>query len=329
MIPLSIVIPTFNGRRHLERCLPSVVRHAPWGTQILVVDDASTDDTAAWVCRHFPGVELVALAENRGFVGAVNEGIRRARGDVVELLNNDTEVCPGWAEPCLRWFTDPTVGSVAPLVLRMDEPHVIDSAGMGYHACGWAYNRGLNRPLGSEYESPCEVFGASGSAGFYRRAALEKTGPLLPELGAYFEDTDLAFRLRWAGFRCVYEPAGRVLHQGSATYGQASPRVTRLIARNEELVFWMNLPLSALLLALIPHAAFNAVRLFRKLPTARLMPFLAGKWEALAAWRTIMRQRRQLRALAHASARPVDLHFSPSAAVVGQGMNWLRRRECA
>lgn len=329
MTQLSIVIPTYNGRRHLERCLPSVCRHAPRGTQILVVDDASSDDTAAWVRRHFPGVELVALAVNQGFVGAVNEGIRRARGDVVELLNNDTEVCAGWAEPCLRWFADPTVGSVAPLVLRMDQPQVIDSAGMGYHLCGWAFNRGLNRALGGGYESPCEVFGPSGSAGFYRRAALEKAGLLLPELGAYFEDTDLAFRLRWAGYRCMYEPAGRVLHQGSGTYGQASPRVTRLIARNEELVFWMNLPLPTLLLAVIPHAAFVAVRLLRKLPTARLLPFLAGKWEALAAWRNILRQRRQLRELANARLAPMDLHLSQGAAVVGHGVNWLRRRECA
>ncbi len=236
--------------------------------------------------RRFPAVEVIALAANQGFVAAANEGIRHARGAVIELLNNDTEVCAGWAEPCLRWFADPTIGSVAPLVLKMERPDVIDSAGMDYHLCGWAFNRGLNRRRGSAYDVPCEVFGPSGSAGFYRRAALARAGLLLPELGAYFEDTDLAFRLRWAGFRCMFEPAGQVLHQGSATYGQAGPRVTHLISRNEELVFWMNLPLPMLVFAVLPHVAFFGVRLLRKLPTARLLPFLAGKWEALAGWRT-------------------------------------------
>src|SRR5205823_5084802 len=125
MLTLSIVIPTFNGRCHLERCLASVCRHAPRGTQILVVDDASTDDTVAWLHNNYPGVELLALAENQGFVAAANAGMRHAHGDVIELLNNDTEVCAGWAEPCLRWFDDPAIGSVAPLVLQMERPNFI------------------------------------------------------------------------------------------------------------------------------------------------------------------------------------------------------------
>jgi GT2 family glycosyltransferase len=326
---LSIVIPTYNGRRHLERCLPSVCRHAPPGTQILVVDDASSDGTAAWVHDSFPEVELIVMPVNQGFVMAVNAGIRRACGDVIELLNNDTEVCAGWAEPCLRWFADPTIGSVAPLVLQMQRPTFIDSAGTEYHLCGWAFNRGFNREMQAAYESPVEVFGPSGSAGFYRRTALEKTGLLLPELGAYFEDIDLAFRLRRVGYRSMYEPAGRVLHQGSASYGQESNRVTRLIARNEELIFWTNLPPSKLILGLAPHFGFFAVRLLRKLFSRKLFPFLAGKWEALTSWRNVMRRRQQLRQQTPTGPQRIDLHLSHSAAVVGRGLKWLRRRQCA
>ncbi len=209
MFTLSIVIPTYNGRRQLERCLPAVCRYAPRGTQVIVVDDASDDDTAAWLRENYSEVDFIGLPVNQGFVGAANAGIRQAHGDIIELLNNDTEVLAGWAEPCLRCFSDPTIGSVAPLVLRMDNRNVIDSAGMDYHACGWAYNRGFNRNLNADYTVPKEVFGAPGSAGFYRRSAIEKTGGFLPELEAIFEDVDLAFRLRWAGYRCVFEPAAR------------------------------------------------------------------------------------------------------------------------
>ncbi len=324
MFSLSIVIPTYNGRRHLERCLPSVCRHAPPGTQILLVDDASTDSTVPWVRARFPQIELIALKPNQGFVGATNEGLRQASGDVIELLNNDTEVEAGWAEACLRWLENPAVGSVAPLVLQMNRPNFIDSAGMEYHLCGWAYNRGLNQPRGGDYERPCEVFGPSGSAGFYRRDALLKTGLLDPIFGAYFEDTDLAFRLRWAGYRCMYEPTARVLHHGSATYGQVSDRLTRLIARNEELVFWMNLTSPQLLLGLAPHIGFLAVRLARKLVSRKLWPFLEGKREAFALWRAVMERRRRFK-----EAPSVDLFLSQSPDVLGRGYDWLTRRRCA
>src|SRR6516165_8972923 len=94
---LSIVIPTYNGLGHLQRLLPSVRRHAPPGTQVIVVDDASSDGTSGWLKTRHPWVEVVVLSANEGFCGAVNAGVARARGDVVELLNNDTEVAPGWA----------------------------------------------------------------------------------------------------------------------------------------------------------------------------------------------------------------------------------------
>ncbi len=235
----------------------------------------------------------------------------------------------GWAEPCLGMFKDPAVGSVAPLVMQLERPDLIDSAGMEYHICGWAYNRGLNQPLGPAYQNPCEVFGPSGSAGFYRREALRKTGLLLPEFGAYFEDTDLAFRLRWAGYLCLYQPQSRVLHLGSASYGQVSDRVTRLISRNEELVFWMNLPLPKLLLALVPHLAFLTVRLARKVRGPNLGPFLEGKRQALELWRTILQRRRSLRNLAAGRDAPVDLFLAHSPAVLERGIDWLNHRRCA
>jgi len=329
MLSLSIVIPNYNGLDHLKRCLPSVCRFAPAGTQIIVVDDASKDTSVAWMRRHFPGVEVLRLPENLGFCGAVNAGIECADGDVVELLNNDTEVCEGWAQRSLEHFEDLSIGSVAPLVVHMDRPEIIDSAGMEYHFCGWAYNRGYGRRLEARYQTGCAVFGASGSAGFFRRAALQRTGPLLADYNAYFEDVDLAFRLRWAGYRCHYEPEARVLHRGSASYQQQSRRVTQLLARNEELAFWINMPLADLLLGLAPHLGFLTVRAVRHALTGRFLPFFAGKWQALRSWRRILSHRSNLRDLAREALRPRQMALRRSVAVVADGVNWLRRRECA
>ena len=294
-VPLSILIPTYNGRAHLERCLPSVCRHAPPHTQIVVVDDASTDGTASWLRICFPQVEVVVRAKNQGYCAAVNQGLEHVRGEVVELLNNDTEVCAGWADASLRWFADETVGSVAPLVLRMDRPGIIDSVGISYHVCGWASNRGYGRPVQETDMRCCEVFGASASAGFYRRAALTTVGGMRPEFDAYLDDVDLAFRLRWAGYRSICEPAARVFHRGHGTYGAGSDRVVRLVARNEELAFWMNMPLPALVLSLAPYLGFQLIRLARKLLAGRLEAHLRGKLEALAQWRRIARRRHELR----------------------------------
>jgi GT2 family glycosyltransferase len=326
---LSIVIPSCNGLGHLQRCLPSVCRFAPVGTQILVIDDASTDDTASWVRHCHPGIELERLGTNLGFCGAVNAGLERARGEVVELLNNDTEVSEGWAEASLRHFADPTVGSVAPLAVRMDDPQTIDSAGQEYHTCGWACERLHGHALATEDLSPREVFGASASCGFYRRDALQKVGGLWTICAAYIEDTDLAFRLRWAGYRCIFEPASRVAHKGSASYGRQSDRQVFLISRNEEMVFWANLPRSRLLFSLAPHVGFLAVRLMRKIFQCQAGPYLAGKIDALGKLRSILDRRKEARSLARTSRRHIDLSVRTDLQVLRHGIDWLRNRRCA
>jgi GT2 family glycosyltransferase len=324
---LSIIIPTYNGRQLLDPCLRSVYAHAPPATQVIVADDASTDDTIPWLKAHYPDVELVQLARNQGFCRVVNAGLERAQGDVVELLNNDTEVFPGWAAACLKHFADPSVGSVAPVVTRLDDPGIIDSLGQEFHICGWAYNRCHGRRLDVGDLAVREVFGASGSCGFYRRAALEKLGGLWPIYGFYFEDTDLAFRLRWAGYRSILEPAARVAHLGSATTEeQLSSRKVWLLSRNEEIVFWANLPKRELLLALIPHLGFFVVRAAKKLLKDQLTAFLAGKLAALRQLPSILHRRNENQALAQASVRPISLGLSRSAAILLQGIRWLRRR---
>jgi GT2 family glycosyltransferase len=328
MFSLSVIVPNYNGRRLLERLLPSVCRLARPETQIILMDDASTDDSVAWTRRHFPRVEVVVAETNGGFCAAVNAGLARATGDIVELLNNDTEVLPGWPDACLHHFADSTVGSVAPVVLQMKDPRLIDSAGQEYHVCGWAYERGHGQPFAGDFLSAREVFGASGSSGFFRREALTRSGGLLPEYGAYLEDTDLAFRLRWAGYRCVYEPATRVLHAGSISYSKQPTRTMRRLARNEELVFWINLPRRDLLAGLGPHLAFQLVRLVRQAAKGLLWPYLRGKWEALRAWGQICRRRREAQRLAPSPVRPA-LALQNSWNVVGKGIDWLRHRRCA
>lgn len=292
---LSIIIPTHNRPDLLRACLAGVARNAPGGAEILVVDDASPGGVAGTVAAGFPGVRVIRLDVRSGFCVAANTGIRAASGEVVELLNDDTEVQPGWAESALGWFDDPTVGAVAPLVLNWDQNDVIDSAGDGYHLGGFARKCGNGRRLTDDNPRGRFVFGASGSSAFYRREALLRVG-LFPEaFGAYFEDVDVSFRLHRAGYRVRYEPAARVLHHVSASYGKRpDARLLEQQSRNEELVFWRNVPRGLLARALPLHAAVLAGKAWRRMREGSLLPFLRGRISAWLQLPAVVRHRRAL-----------------------------------
>lgn len=316
----SIVIPTYNGRALLETCLASIARNRPRSVaiEVIVADDASTDDTGSWLAAHYPEVRHVRLERNGGFCQAANAGIFAARGEFIELLNNDTEVLPGWVEAGLEPFADPAVGSVAPLVLVRSDPARVDSAGDGYALTGWPFKRGHGEPAEDWANHPADrVFGASASSAFYRAEALRKVGGFDPAYGSYYEDVDLAFRLRWAGYSCVYTPKSRILHDVSATFDHARPALQRRVARNAEYLFWTNLTTGRLLAALVPHLGFTLLQAAWRLGRGRLRPLLQGKWDALRDWRSIRDRRRDRSRLARSAvARPhFPLEFAAVAAL--------------
>ena len=314
---LSIVIPSHHRPDLLRLCLAAVVRHAPADTEVVVVDDGSPDGVVSRTTAAFPGVRTVRLPRQRGFCAAANAGVRAARYPIVELLNDDTEVTAGWATAALVWFNDPTVAAVAPLVLRHSRSSaspVIDSAGDRYHIGGVAGKRGHGKRLGPAYLRPRQVFGASASSAFYRRDVFLRVGAFPEEFGAYFEDVDLAFRLNRAGYRTVFEPGSRVLHRVGASH-RPHRRLLEQQSRNEELVFWRNLPGRALLWALPLHLAVLAGKAWLRWGDGGLLPFVCGRLRVLGELPRLVRHRRRLRALGSAADLRrwgVDIALHPS-----------------
>lgn len=292
---LSIVIPTHQRSDLLRACLASVTRHAPPGTQIVVVDDASPGHGANLVARAFKDVEVVRLRRRRGFCAAANAGIAAARGAFVELLNDDTEVLSDWANAALKHFADPRVAAVAPLVLRWPEGHFVDSAGDGYYVGGVAGKRGHGQALSPAYLRAGPVFGASASSAFYRRSAFLEVGAFPEGFGAYFEDVDLAFRLQRAGYQALFTPESRVLHRVSASHGRPGRRLVEQQSCNEERVFWRNLPGRTLLRALPLHLAVLGGKAWRRWDEGKLAPFLCGRLRVLGELPALVRHRRRLR----------------------------------
>jgi GT2 family glycosyltransferase len=298
---LSIVIPCHNRSDLLRACLASVLRHAPPQVEILVVDDASPDAAASAVAAEFPGVCVIRLPEQSGFCVAANAGICAVRHPIVELLNDDTEVKAGWAEAALAWFQNPGVGAVAPLVLRRPGGGIgevrIDSAGDRYYRGGVAGKHHRGNLLRTVNLAAHRVFGASGSSAFYRREAFLRVGGFPESFGAYFEDVDLSFRLHRAGFDIVHEPSSQVLHHVSASHGVTSRRLIEQQSRNEERVFWRNLPGSALWKALPAHFAVLAGKAVRRWREGNIVPFLRGRVRAFAEIRELVNHRRKLERL--------------------------------
>jgi GT2 family glycosyltransferase len=278
---LSIVVPSHSRPDLLALCLENVFRFKPAGTQVVVVDDGSKDGCVSRVAKKFAGVQVIYHPKAKGFCVAANAGIAAATGDVVELLNDDTEVTAGWAEASLAHFANPAVAAVAPLVFQNDPsrpaglPPLIDSAGDEYDPGGFA----RKRCHGSTRVPPAgEVWGASASAAFYRRSALLAVGGFPEYFGAYFEDVDLSFRLRKAGHSIWYESASVVWHRVSASYGRRPGRATlERQSCNEERVFWRHVGWRHL----PRHAAFVAAKAVRRWEDGTLGPWATGRLRAV------------------------------------------------
>ena len=245
------------------------------------------DHAVTHTAQTFTDVRVLRFQRRRGFCAAVNAGIRAARHPIVELLNDDTEVTAGWAEAALARFADPRLAAVAPLVLRGSpgerepSPLSIDSAGDRYFLGGIAGKRGHGQPI--SMPAICKAAKSSAPALPARSIAahaLLDVGAFPEEFGSYFEDVDVAFRLHWAGHRIVYEPASRVWHRVSASHGRPTRRLLEQQSRNEERVFWRNLPRHDLLRALPWHAAVLAAKACRRWQHGELLPFVFGRLRA-------------------------------------------------
>lgn len=287
---LSIVIPSGVRADLLRRCLETVTTHTPADTEVIVVDDASSDEIVSRTASSFSSIRTLRLPRRSGFCVAANTGIRASTAPVVELLNDDTEVTSGWAEAALARFSDPRVVAVAPLVLQLDPgqngPPIIDSAGDAYDPGGFATKRGRGVAFhsASDYRSPRQVWGVSATAGFYSRAALDRAGLFPEHFGAYFEDVDLSHRLRAVG-EVWYEPASVVWHRVSASYGRRpNRRVLEQQSCNEERVFWRNVRGQSLVRNTLRHIAVLAGKSIRRLTEGQFTPWAMGRFRAWSSW---------------------------------------------
>ncbi|MGH8028503.1 MAG: glycosyltransferase family 2 protein, partial [Arenimonas sp.] len=216
----SIVVPVHNGLALTLACLQSLARHRGAASfEVIAVDDASSDDTAR-VLPGIPGLRTVRLDTNLGFIGACNTGAAHARGEFLVMLNNDTYVQPGWLEALLDTFAiHPDTGLAGSKLVYPDGR--LQEAGGIVFADGSAWNYGRHgHPNDPRYNFVREADYCSGAAIAVPRALFAGLGGFdRLYTPAYYEDTDLAMRVRQRGLKVRYQPASVVVHHEGATSG--------------------------------------------------------------------------------------------------------------
>lgn len=269
MTRVSVVIPNWNGLHWLRPCLEALQRQSFADFQLVVVDNGSTDGSAAFLREHRPDITLCALPRNVGFAAGVNAGFAAATGDYVVALNNDTVPTETWLAALVDVLdTYPKAGSAASTMILLSDPSIIDTLGDGYGWTGASYKLGSGRRVADAPKRPFPVFGACAGAAIYRRAMLDEIGVFDEAFFAYMEDVDLAIRARLAGWDCVSAPDAVVLHSVAAsTGGDASDFSVRHTTRNVIATIVKTAPWPLLPLMLFTTLSTQAVAVTMSLTT--------------------------------------------------------------
>lgn len=246
---LAIVILNYNTCHLLNTYLPSVVKYSE-GHRIVFVDNASKDDSVNFVRENYPQIEVIQLQENFGFTGGYNRALKQIDAKYYCLLNTDVEVTQGWIEPIINLMqSDEKIAVCQPKLLSYTEKNKFEYAGaaggfidyLGYPFCVGRIFDKIEEDKG-QYDQIREIFWASGAAFFIRSELYHAFGGLDENYFAHFEEIDLCWRLKNAGYKIYCNPNSTVYHLGGGTLNKTSPFKTYLNFRNSLLTLYKNLP---------------------------------------------------------------------------------------
>lgn len=251
MKPVAVIILNWNGSALLRRFLPSVLAGTDGSlADVIVADNGSTDGSAEMLRREFPSVEVLEFDRNYGFAEGYNRALAATGRRYTVLLNSDVAVRPGWLNTLYDYMeAHPGIGAVQPKLLSASDPSFFEYAG----ACGGLLDRngypycrgrifGVCEADSGQYDTPLDVFWASGAALMVRTDLYLSLGGLDSDFFAHMEEIDLCWRVQLAGYGVAAVPASVVEHLGGGSLPAGNPRKTYLNFRNNLLMLHKNLP---------------------------------------------------------------------------------------
>lgn len=254
---ITIIIPNYNGSELLKKNLDAVLKAAK-GATIIIVDDASTDESVDFIKKNYPQIQLVTHTKNVGFSSTVNDGVSSANSDIVVLLNTDIRPKPDFLTPLITHFENPNVFAVGCLQMCKENGKVIERGrGIG------AFKRGFLVHKRGETDKNTTLWVSAGAAAFRRSMWVTLAGMDTLFDPFYWEDIDLSYRAQKIGYKILFEKKSVVIHEqvnSSIRNRYNSRKIDRIAYRNQLIFMWKNITDSYLLLSHIIWLPFHVLK---------------------------------------------------------------------
>ncbi|MDA3944042.1 MAG: glycosyltransferase family 2 protein [Bacteroidetes bacterium] len=309
MPKVAVVILNFNGKFFLERFLPNVIAYSSEVAELVIADNASTDDSVSFLQSHYPEIRLIVNAGNFGFSTGYNLALKQIEADYYVLLNSDIEVTPHWIEPVIALMeSDKKIAACQPKIRSLEQPAFFEYAGagggfidkFGYPFCRGRLFQQVEEDHG-QYDDDLEVFWASGACMFVRADLYHQYGGLDDSFFAHMEEIDFCWRMKNQGYKIMYTGKSAVYHIGGGTLPKKSYRKTYLNFRNNLSLLYKNLPQDQLVKIILLRLFLDGVASLKFLFQAGLADFFAVMRAHLHFYRKLP-QLRKKRSMIHPQA---------------------------
>ena len=280
---IAVVILNWNGKKFLERFLPSLLANSSKEGDVIVADNASTDDSVEYLKSNFPTIRIIQHNKNYGFAQGYNLALSQVEADYYILLNSDIEVTPNWIQPVIDLMeSDESIAACQPKIRSFTEPQKFEYAGAaggfidkyGYPFCRGRMFLSIEEDNG-QYDDSIEIFWATGACMFVKADLFHKFGGLDDDFFAHMEEIDFCWRLKNEGYKIMYCPTSVVYHIGGGTLPKISWKKTYLNFRNNCILLYKNLPDNLLLEVFAKRLILDGIAATKFLITAGFKDFFA------------------------------------------------------
>jgi hypothetical protein len=270
-VKTAVVILNWNGKKFLEKFLPGVMANSMDSAEIIIADNASSDDSLAYLKENHPGIRIIRLDRNYGFAGGYNMALRQIEADYYILLNSDIEVTANWIAPVIKLMEgDPAIAACQPKIRSYYEPEKFEYAGAaggfidkyGYPFCQGRLFQSLEKDEG-QYNQAREVFWATGACMFVKAVVFHKLGGFDEDFFAHMEEIDFCWRAKNQGYKIMYCPDSTIFHIGGGTLPKNNSRKTYLNIRNNIIMLFKNLEQERLVRVLAARIVLDYVAAFK------------------------------------------------------------------
>jgi GT2 family glycosyltransferase len=280
---VAVVILNWNGKKFLEKFLPNVVNYNTACSQVIVADNASTDDSVSFLKSKYPHIQIIQNVNNGGFAKGYNDALKQVEGEYYILLNSDVEVTPDWIDAVIKVMdSDRSIAACQPKIKAFDNKKMFEYAGAaggfidkyGYPFCRGRILDCIEEDKG-QYNDIREIFWATGACLFVRAECYHLVQGLDEDFFAHMEEIDLCWRLKNLGYKIMYCPDSTVYHVGGGTLNKTSSQKTYLNFRNNLILLCKNHPPEFLFIKIVYRMNLDGIAAFKFLFSGQFNHFWA------------------------------------------------------